>query len=62
LAVVSALGALAQDDLLATERTESATGKGRPAYDSALDTETVLSALDDADGVGSYVERLRATG
>jgi predicted transcriptional regulator len=59
--VVSALSALAQADLLSTERIESATGKGRPAYDAAVGVETILSALADADDVGPYAERLQAT-
>jgi len=57
--VVSALGTLAQDDLLSTERTTSATGKGRPAYASEVDVETVLETLADADDVGPYAERLQ---
>lgn len=59
--VVSALSALAQDDLLATVETESAIGKGRPAYEPEVDGETVLSALDDADDVGPYAQQLQAT-
>jgi len=59
--VVSALGSLAEADILSTERTTSATGKGRPAYDITVDVATVVDALADADEVGPYAERLQAT-
>lgn len=57
--VIAALGDLAEGGLLSKERTESATGKGRPAYALALDTGTVLDALEGASDVGPYAERLR---
>jgi hypothetical protein len=57
--VVSALGTLSEADLLSTERTTSATGKGRPAYESKIDVETILAALVDAEDVGPYAERLQ---
>jgi len=59
--VVSALGTLSQDDLLSTERTTSATGKGRPAYEATVGVKTILQTLADADEVGPYAERLEAT-
>lgn len=59
--VVSALGSLSQDDLLATKRTTSATGKGRPAYDSEIGVTGILEALQDAEDVGPYAERLQST-
>lgn len=59
--VVSALGSLAEDDLLSTERTTSATGKGRPAYDSEVGVKTILETLADEDEVAPYAERLQTT-
>ena len=59
--VVSALGSLAQDDLLSTERTTSATGKGRPAYDAEVGVKTILESLVDEDDVAPYAERLQTT-
>ena len=60
-AVVSALGSLAADDLLSTERTTSATGKGRPAYDAEVGVKTIVETLLDDDTVGPYAERLQTT-
>lgn len=57
--VITALGALADDGLLSKERTESATGKGRPAYDLAVDPDVVIDALDDEPDVGPYAAELR---
>ncbi|WP_226010452.1 hypothetical protein [Halomicrobium salinisoli] len=57
--VTAALGSLADDGLLGKERTESATGKGRPAYALDVDPETVVDAVDDEAGVGPYAEQLR---
>ncbi|MBX0294841.1 hypothetical protein [Haloarcula nitratireducens] len=58
--VISALRTLADEDVLAKDRTESATGKGRPAYELAVDADTVLDELEDAETVGPYAEALRA--
>jgi len=58
--VITALGALAEAGLLAKAETESATGKGRPAYELAADSEAVLASLSGNDDVGSYARSLRA--
>ncbi|WP_226023273.1 hypothetical protein [Halomicrobium salinisoli] len=57
--VTTALGSLADDGLLRKERTESATGKGRPAYALDVDPERVVDGVDDDAGVGPYAEQLR---
>lgn len=57
--VTAALGSLADDGLLRKERTESATGKGRPAYALDVDPEEVVDGVDDEAGVAPYAEQLR---
>ncbi|WP_276272607.1 hypothetical protein [Haloarcula litorea] len=59
--VITALGALADDGLLSKATTESATGKGRPAYELAVAADAVLDELAGADAVGGYAETLRET-
>lgn len=58
--VITALGRLADAGLLAHEQTESATGKGRPAYELADDPADVLDALADADEFQPYVDKIRS--
>jgi len=58
-AVITALQSLADDGLLTKARTESPTGKGRPAYDLAVDADDALDSLADADDVEPYVQKLR---
>jgi len=57
-AVIATLGSLADDGLLAKAETESPAGKGRPAYELAVDAETVLAELAGDDAVGSYADSL----
>lgn len=58
-AVITALQSLTDEGLLTKGRTESPTGKGRPAYEPAVDTDDVLESLADVDDIRSYVEKLR---
>jgi len=58
--VITALGNLAEADLLAKAETEDAVGKGRPAYELAVSTEDVLGSLAGDDNVGSYASSLAA--
>jgi len=58
--VISALGELSEKGLLANEKTESPTGKGRPGYELAGTPEDVLEALSDADEFKPYVETVRS--
>lgn len=59
--VIAALRTLADADLLMKARTESATGKGRPAYELAVESEDVLTTLEGAETFGPYVETIRTT-
>jgi len=58
--VIAALRTLADAGLLTKARTESATGKGRPAYELAVEPEEVLTMLEGAESFGPYVETIRA--
>jgi len=58
--VITALGSLADAGLLAKAETESATGKGRPAYELATDADGVLESLAGDDSVGPYARSLNA--
>lgn len=58
--VITALGRLADEGLLTHEQTESATGKGRPAYGLAEEPVDVLDALADAEEFQPYVEKVRS--
>lgn len=58
--VINALRTLADAGLLVKDQTESATGKGRPAYALAVDADDVLDELSGAEEVGSYAETLGA--
>ena len=57
--VISALGALEDANHLAKETTESATGKGRPAYALSVDEEGILDALADDDRFAAAVDHVR---
>jgi len=57
--VIEALTTLEERDLLGKERTESPTGKGRPAYSLAIDEPAILDQLADDDRFGPAVERIR---
>jgi len=56
--VITALASLSEDDLLEKATTESAAGKGRPAYNLDVAPEEVLTTLSGDDEVGSYAESL----
>lgn len=56
--VITALASLAGEGLLGKAETESAVGKGRPAYVLGVDADAVVSALTDDADVGPYAERL----
>ncbi|WP_262180632.1 hypothetical protein [Haloarcula laminariae] len=56
--VISALGSLSETGLLAKAETEDAVGKGRPAYELAVEADEVVSALTGDDAVGSYAQSL----
>jgi len=58
--VVNALGALADEGLLDKSETQDAVGKGRPAYELAVDADDVVASLADDDAVGSYARSLGA--
>lgn len=57
--VISALGDLEDANHLAKETTESATGKGRPAYALSVDEEGILDALADDDRFAAAVDHVR---
>jgi len=56
--VIRTLGSLAEDGLLAKAETTSPIGKGRPAYELAVDVDHVVSELAGDDAVGSYASSL----
>lgn len=56
--VISALGNLAEAGLLAKAETEDAVGKGRPAYELAVDADDVVESLADDEDVGPYAQLL----
>lgn len=58
---ITALDELEAADLLDKEKTESPTGKGRPAYALDIDEDGVLSALADDDRFADAVEHVRET-
>lgn len=57
--VIEGLNELADEGHLGSERTESATGKGRPAYSLAVDEAGVLDHLGDHDDFATAVELVR---
>ena len=58
--VITALGSLAEAELLSKAETEDAVGKGRPAYELAVEADEVVASLTGDDAVGSYAESLGA--
>lgn len=58
--VITALGSLAEAGLLEKAETTDAVGKGRPAYELAVEADEVLEPLSGADDVGSYAQSLAA--
>lgn len=58
--VISALGSLSEAGLLAKTKTEDAVGKGRPAYELAVEADGVVASLTGDDAVGSYARTLGA--
>ena len=58
--VITALGSLAEAGLLEKTKTEDAVGKGRPAYELAVEADAVLESLSSDDDVGSYARSLSA--
>ena len=58
--VITALGNLAEAGLLAKAETEDAVGKGRPAYELAVDADSVVDSLTEDDDVGPYARSLAA--
>jgi len=56
--VITALGNLAEAELLAKAETEDAVGKGRPAYELAVDADAVVASLVDDEDVGPYARSL----
>lgn len=57
-AVITTLGSLAEEGLLDKAETKSPIGKGRPAYELAVDAETVIAELAGDGAVGSYADSL----
>ena len=57
--VIEALNDLEDEGHLGSERTQSATGKGRPAYSLSVDETTVLDHLEDHDDFETAVEQVR---
>jgi hypothetical protein len=57
--VITALATLADDGLLTKAKTESPVGKGRPAYELAVDAGDVVATLTDAEDVGPYAATLQ---
>jgi len=61
--VARALNELATTGVLSeTKRDPSATGKGRPVYELAVEEDAVLDALAADDRVEAVVERVRESG
>ena len=58
--VITALGNLAEAELLAKAETEDAVGKGRPAYELAVEADGVLDSLAEDEDVGPYAQSLAA--
>jgi len=56
--VIKALGSLAEANLLSKGETTSPVGKGRPAYELAVESGSVVEELRGEDGVGSYAATL----
>jgi len=56
--VITALGSLAGAGLLAKAETEDAVGKGRPAYELAVEADDVVDSLSGDDDIGSYARSL----
>lgn len=59
--VITALQTLADADLLNKEQAQSATGKGRPGYELAIDQDALLDEFTDTAELGGYVEAIRAS-
>lgn len=57
--VISALGTLADEGLLVDAQAETATGKGRPAYELAADPGDIIDALSDTDMLQPYIETIQ---
>jgi len=56
--VITALGSLAEEGVLAKAETKSAVGKGRPAYELDVEADALVADLAGDDDVGSYAETL----
>ena len=57
--VINALSELESAGLLGEERTESPTGKGRPAYSLDIDETAILDGLADDDRFADAVAAIR---
>jgi len=57
--VITALTDLEETSLLGKETTQSATGKGRPAYSLVIEEEAILAELATDDRLSPVVERIR---
>jgi DNA-binding HxlR family transcriptional regulator len=58
---ITALNSLEEAGLLGKKKTESPTGKGRPAYALDIDEEGVLETLADDDRFADAVAHVRET-
>jgi len=58
---ITALTELEEAALLDKQKTESPTGKGRPAYALDIDEDGVLSTLEDDEQFADAVEHVRQT-
>ena len=58
--VISALGNLAAAGLLTKTETEDPVGKGRPAYELAVEADDAVESLTDDEVVGPYAQSLAA--
>jgi hypothetical protein len=58
---ITALTELEEAELLDKQKTESPTGKGRPAYALDIDEDGVLAALEDDDPFADAVAHVRET-
>jgi len=56
--VITALGNLSEAGLLEKAETEDAVGKGRPAYELAVDADDAVDSLVDDEDVGPYARSL----